>query len=172
MNPLAQQTVEYGVQEFERLDNQVQDMKRGIETPSTLEAERVQVGASDGKDVQQNAGYRSGSELLPPTAAATGRANGSLSLLNLPLKGSSVSNSESRHSQSVHSNSSWQSCNPDEVDVTGKLTGSDLSDSYSHSSVISRRSTSSARRKPRFDSHSGGGASQRQSQARAIVDWK
>lgn len=166
-------------------------MKRGIETPSsTIEAERVlELGASDGgKQLQHQAGgYRSGSSellsLLPQASAAGTKANGgpSVSLLNqVPLnsKGpSSVSNvsETSRHS---NSNSSWQSCNnPDEVDVTGKLTGSDLSDSYSHSSsVMSRRSTSSARRKPRFDSHSAGhGASQRQSQqqARAIVqDWK
>lgn len=159
------------MQEFERLDNEFQDMKRGIETPSTFEAdhlERVVLDASDGKDVQQP-GYRSSSELR---TSAT-KSNGSLSPLTLPLKTSSVSNSESRHSQSQHSNSSWQSCNPgstdelgsQEVDVT-KLTGSDLSDSYS--SVISRRSTSSARRKPKLDSQTGA----RQSQPRAIMDWK
>jgi hypothetical protein len=158
------------VQEFERLDNELQDMKRGIETPSTFEAvhlDRVVLDASDGKEVQQQPGYRSSSSELPT------KSNGSLSPLNLPLKASSVSNSESRHSQSQHSNSSWQSCNlgsteelgSQEVDVT-KLTGSDLSDSYS--SVISRRSTSSSRRKPRFDSQTGA----RQSQPRAIVDWK
>lgn len=160
------------MQEFERLDNELQDMKRGIETPSTFEAvhaDRAVSDASDGKEVQQP-GSRSSSEL--PTTAT--KSNGSLSPLNPPLKAPSVSNSESRHSQSQHSNSSWQSGNPgsttdelgsQEVDVT-KLTGSDLSDSYS--SVISRRSTSSSRRKPRFDSQTGA----RQSQPRAIVDWK
>ncbi|KAG0625210.1 hypothetical protein M758_2G036500 [Ceratodon purpureus] len=166
--PLDQESLRM---EFERLDNELQDLKRGIETPSTIEGsnpETVTSDATNGKDVRQ-AGYRSSSEL--PTIA-TKSSNGSLSL-HLPLKAPSVSNSESRHSLSQHSNSSWQSGNPgstdevgsQEVDVT-KLTGSDLSDSYS--SVISRRSTSSARRKPRFDSQTGA----RQSQPRAIVDWK
>lgn len=160
------------MQEFERLDNELQDLKRGIETPSTFEADHsdtVISDATDGKDVRQ-AGYRSNADL--PTTA-TKASNGSLFPPQLSLKASSVSNSESRHSLSQHSNSSWQSGNPgstdevgsQEVDVT-KLIGSDLSDSYS--SVISRRSTSSGRRKPRFDSQTGA----RQSQPRAIVDWK
>jgi len=159
------------VQEFERLDNELQGMKRGTESPSTFEAdhlERVVPEASDGKDVQPP-GWRSSSEL----PVSTSKSNGAVSPLNLPSKASSVSNSESRHSQSQHSNSSWQSCNPGSTDELGsqevdvaKLTGSDLSDSYS--SVISRRSTSSARRKPRFDSQTGA----RQAQPRATVDWK
>jgi hypothetical protein len=160
------------VQEFERLDNELQDLKRGVDTHSTIEAghpEIVTSDATDSKDVRQ-VGYRSSSDL--PTTA-TKFPNGSVSPLQFPLKAPSVSNSESRHSQSQHSNSSWQSGNPgstdevgsQEVDVT-KLTGSDLSDSYS--SVISRRSTSGARRKPRFDSQTGA----RQSLPRAIVDWK
>lgn len=167
--PLDQESLRM---EFERLDNELQDLKRGVDTPSTIEAghpEIVTSDATDSKDVRQ-VGYRSSSDL--PTTT-TKFPNGSVSPLQFPLKAPSVSNSESRHSQSQHSNSSWQSGNPgstdevgsQEVDVT-KLTGSDLSDSYS--SVISRRSTSGARRKPRFDSQTGA----RQSLPRAIVDWK
>ena len=157
------------VQEFERLDNELQDMKRGIVTPSTFEADLPEIVISNGKDLRQ-AGHKSNSDLLTTAAKYL---NGFLPPLQVPLKASSMSNSESRHSQSQHSISSWQSGNPGSIDENGsqeadvtKLTGSDLSDSYS--SVFSRRSTSSARRKPRFDSQTA----TRQSQPRSIVDWK
>lgn len=161
--------------EFERLDNELQGMKRGVESPSPFEAilggghsQRSVSDASDGKDVRQ-LGFRGISE--GPISTSSKSSNGFLSPLHFRLKSSVKSSSGSRHNLS-QSNLMLPSSNPGssdglgshEVDVT-KLAGSDLSD---NSSVVSTRSSSSSRRKPRFNSLIG----TRQSQARAVMDWK
>jgi hypothetical protein len=165
------------MQEFERLDSELQGMKRGVESTSPFEtilgpsySQRSTSDAAVSKDVSLR-GSRGTAE-VPVSNSSKSSFNSCSSPLQLRSKTSAMISSDSRHSQSQNYNLSWRSSNAgsaddvglQEVDIT-RLNGSDLSD---HSSVISRRSTSSTRRKPRFDSLIG----TRQTQPRAVVDWK
>lgn len=163
--------------EFERLDSELQGMKRGVGSTSPFE---TILGPSHSQRSTSDAAVSNDAPLIgsrgiaavPVSNSSKSSFNSCSSPLQLRSKTSAMISSDSRHSQSQNYNLSWRSSNAgstddvglQEVDMT-KLTGSDLSD---HSSVVSRRSTASTRRKPRFGSLFG----TRQTQPRAVVDWK
>jgi hypothetical protein len=161
------------LQELVRLDNELQDLKRGIDTPSSFHGAHSQGAmsdAADGKEVRPP-GSDSGSDL--PISSSLKSPNGFLTLAT-PLKTPVTTSSESRHGHSQVSQCNSLPCRPGSLEgsqdidiIKSPVTGSDLSDS--HSSVVSRRSFSNARRKSKYDNSQG---SARQMLPRSVVEWK